>query len=155
MTQEETNMKTISINDRQAVAKTLNFGKYPILTIDLANRGEYGLKGCKVNIDNGTFRTGERYVIRATVRAYSDEKTLELVAENTCIKRSYGYSDVRDMLEWAAAPTITKDQDVVVAITNSELRCAYDLYIIHTGDRIDPNCMTPMRLEKLDLSKFF
>ena len=69
-------MKRININDRQAVAKAINFGEYPVITIDLADRDEYGLKGSKVRIDNGTFRTGERYFIRATIRVYNDEQVL-------------------------------------------------------------------------------
>lgn len=152
---KDNTMKQININDRTEVARALNFGEYPVLTIDLADRDEYGLVGCKVKIDNGTFRTGEQYFVRATIRVYSDEQTLTTSGANTYLKASYGYSDVKEMLEWAAAPVIKPNQDVVLAITNSKLGCAYDLYIVRTGSRVNAHCITPLTFEKLDLSKFF
>jgi len=148
-------MKQIKITDRTAVAKAINFGDYPVLTIDLAERDEYGLVGCKVRIDNGTFRTGEKYFVRATVRAYSDEKYLTTTGGSVCLKASYGYSDVKEMLEWTKAPIIKANQEVAVVITDSRLKCAFDMYIIKTGSVIRPHCVTPLEFEKLDLSMFF
>lgn len=148
-------MKQIKITDRTAVAKTINFGDYPVLTIDLADRDEYGLVGCKVKIDNGTFRTGEKYFVHATIRVYRDEQYLTATGRSLCLKASYGYTDVKEMLEWAVAPIIKPNQEVAVVITDSRLKCAYDMYIIKTGSRISPHCITPMEFEKLDLSKYF
>ena len=148
-------MKQININDRTAVAKAINFGDYPIITIDIADADEYGLVGCKVRIDNGTFSSGERYYVDATIRSYRDEKYLTTSARPCCLKADYGYSDVREMLEWAKAPVIKPDQDVLLVIYNSKLMCAYHPYIVHTGKHVSPHCMTPLSFEKIDLSKFF
>lgn len=148
-------MKQIKITDRQAVAKAINFGTYPVLTIDLADRDEYGLVGCKVRIDNGTFRSGERYFVDATLRVYSDEKYLTTSGRSTVLKAGYGYSDVKEMLEWAAAPVVKPDQEVLVVITDSTRKRAYDTYIIRTGGTVRPHNMTPLDFEKLDLSQFF
>lgn len=143
------------LKDRTEIAKAINFGKYPVLTIDLADRDEYGLVGCKVNIDNGTFRTGERYVVRATLRVYRDEQTFTTSAGCVCLKASYGYSDLAEEIEYAQAPIIKADQDVVIVIMNSKTRTMYYPYLVHTGKRVSPDCTTPLDFEKVDLSQFF
>ncbi len=152
---KESVMKKIDIMNRTEIAKAINFGEYPVLTIDLADRDEYGLVGCKVRIDNGYFKSGERYFVNATLRVYSDEKYLTLSGENVYLKASYGYSDVKRMLEWANAPVIKPDQEVLIVITDSKNKCAYDAYRIRTGAKVRPNCIEPLTFEKLDLSIFF
>lgn len=148
-------MKKIEIQNRTEIARAINFGEYPVLTIDLADRDEYGLVGCKVRIDNGYFRTGERYFVNATLRVWSDEKYLTTSGENDVLKASYGYSDVQEMIEWANAPVIKPDQEVLVIITDSKIKCAYDAYIIRTGAKVSPHSTDPLAFEKLDLSQFF
>lgn len=148
-------MKKISIQNRTEIAKAINFGDYPVLTIDIADRDEYGLVGCKVNIDNGYFKTGERYFVRATLRVWKDEQYLSTSGTNTVLKASYGYSDVKEMLEWANAPVIKPDQEVLVVITDSNNKCAYDAYIIRTGSKVSPHSTEPLAFERLDLSMFF
>ena len=148
-------MKRININDRQAVAKAINFGEYPVITIDLADRDEYGLKGSKVRIDNGTFRTGERYFIRATIRVYNDEQVLGTYSSGTCLHADYSYSDVAEMIEWAAAPVIKPDQDVLVMVIDSKARIAYNPRIVHTAKTISAHCIEPLRFEDADMSEFF
>lgn len=148
-------MKRININDRQAVAKAINFGEYPVITIDLADSDEYGLVGSKVRIDNGTFRTGEPYFIRATIHAFNDDQVLTTHSPGVCLHEEYGYSDVEEMIEWAKAPVIKADQDVLVMVIDSKLRCAYNPRIVHTAKHISAHCMTPLRFEDADMSEFF
>ena len=145
----------MSEDNRTVIAKALNFNKYPVLTIDLADRDEYGLKGCEVRIDNGTFRSGEKYFINATLRVYNDEKYFSFSAHNVCIKKDFSYSDVERMIKMANTPIIKPDEDIAIIIIDSRLRAAYRLYIVHTDSRISPNCIDPMKIEKVDLSEFF
>lgn len=147
-------MKQIEIKDRVAVAKAINFGEYPIITIDLADRDEYGLVGCKVRIDNGTFRTGEPYFVRATIRVYSDEKVLTTSGAGTYLKAGYGYSDVKEMIEWANAPLIKPDQDVLLVIHDSKRGCVFNPYIVHTAKRVNPDSITPLAFEELFLGQY-
>lgn len=150
-------MKKIEINDanRTKIAKTINFNEYPVLTIDLADKDEYGLKGCKVRIDNGTYSTGEKYYIKATIRAWKDEKYFSLSSSGVCLHREFTYSDVNEMLEWSAAPIIKPDQDVVIVIHDSSNKIAYTVYIVHTDSKVRPDCIDPMNIEKVDLSAYF
>ena len=150
-------MKKIEINDanRTNVAKAVNFNEYPVLTIDLADTDEYGLVGCKCRIDNGSFRSGDKYFVKATLRAWKDEKILSLSGHNVCLHASYTYSDVAEMIEWANAPIIKADQDIAVVVHDSGKKEAYSVYIVHTGSRIDANCIEPMKIERLDMSEYF
>lgn len=144
------------LTERTEIARAINFKQYPIITIDLADRDEYGIKGCKVCIDNGTFRTGEPYYVDATCRVYSDEKKLVFQSYGSCLHDSFGYSDIEKMLEYANAPVIQKDQDVLIVIIDSANRQAYQPIIAHTSNRIDPHCMTPINFtERIGFDAFF
>ena len=145
----------MSENNRTEIAKALNFNKYPVLTIDLAERDEYGLKGCDVRIDNGTFSSGEKYFVNATLRVYNDEKHFSFSAHNVCIKKDFSYSDVERMINTANTPIVKPDEDIAIVIIDSRFRAAYRLYIVHTDSRISPHCINPMNIEKVDLSEFF
>lgn len=132
------------LTERTEIAKALNFGKYPVIKIDLADRDEYGVKGTKVNIDFG----GE-YFIHAKIRSFSDEKYLKTSAGGTMLKASLGYNDYLEMIEYANAPVIKANQEIVIALIDSEKKEVYAPAIIKTGERIDKFCMTPLELEKL------
>ena len=131
------------LTDRTEIAKAINFGKYPVIKIDLADRDEYGVKGTKVNIDFG----GE-YLIHAEIRSYNDTKYLQTHQSGTMLKASIGYNDYIKMLEYANAPTIKADQEIVVVMVNSETKEVYAPAIIKTGNKIDKFCSTPLDLEK-------
>lgn len=143
-------MKRISIRDRREVAMTLNFGTYPVLTIDIADRDEYGLVGCKVRILDGT--SG---YIRAQIRVFRDEQYVTTHSNGCCLHADWGYSDVKEMLDWASAPEIECGQDVALVVYDSKRQCAYDIYILKVGDHLSRHCMTPVSFEKLYLSEFF
>lgn len=132
------------LTGRAEIAKAINFGKYPVIKIDLADRDEYGVKGTKVNIDFG----GE-YFIRAEIRSYNDTKYLTTNQGSTTLKANLGYGDYIQMLEYANAPTIKADQEIVIVMINSEKKEVYAPVIIKTGKRIDKFCSTPLDLEKL------
>lgn len=58
------------LETRTEIAKAINFKQYPTIRIDVSETDDYGIVGTHVLIDNGTFRTGEPYYVRATIRAY-------------------------------------------------------------------------------------
>lgn len=132
------------LTERTEIAKAINFGKYPVIKIDLADRDEHGVKGTKVNIDFG----GE-FFIHAKIRSYNDKKYLKISQGGTMLSASTGYSDYIEMLEYANAPTIKADQEIVVVMIDSEKKDVYAPAIIKTGKRIDKFCSTPLDLEKL------
>lgn len=132
------------LTERTEIAKAINFGKYPVIKIDLADRDEYGVKGTKVNIDFG----GE-YFIHAKIRSYSDTKYLQTSQGATMLSATISYDDYIEMVEYANAPVIKADQEIVIVMVDSENRVVYEPVIIKTGKRIDKFCSTPLDLEKL------
>ena len=143
------------LNKRTEIGKALNFGEYPVLKIDLNDRDEYGLKGCKVRVDCGTFSTGERYLEQAELRVFRDEKKFRVKAYGGCLSASYCYSDLVKDLEYASAPIIAPDQDIVIVIYDSKTRQAWAPYLVHTGPRVNKHCSTPIGIEPVDLSEYF
>ena len=142
------------IKGRQELAKAMNFGKYPVLTIDMADSDDYGLKGCKVRIDAGTFSDGSPYWIRAELRVFSDECKLALCSYGTCLSNSFTYEDYKEMADYATAPIIKADQDVVVAIYDSKNRMPYAAILVRTGKSVSKFCSTPLTFENVDMSPY-
>ena len=142
------------LNDRQEIAKAMNFGRYPVLRIDLADTDEYGLKGCRVRIDNGTFRTGEPFIIKAQIRAYRDEKKLTTFSGCTGLSASFTYSDYVEMTENAMAPLIHPDEDVVVAVYDSKNHRPFAPFIVRTGKRVSSGCVSPLSFEDADMTPY-
>lgn len=139
------------IKGRQELAMALNFGKYPVLKIDLADADDYGLKGCKVRIDAGTFSDGLPYIITAELRVYRDECKLTTSADPCCLSNSFTFGDYADMVTNAQAPLIKPDQDVVVAVYDSKNKRAFAAILVHTNPRVNRNCSTPLDFENVDM----
>lgn len=139
------------LTERTEIATAINYRKYPVIKIDLAEWDDYGIKGAKVLIDNGCFKSGEPYYIRATIRAYTEERVLEFCQGATCLHAGFGYSDIRDMLDYANVPIVKADQEILICPINSNLRKAYAPIVLRTGKRIDANCTTPLTLEKYEI----
>lgn len=143
-------MKTLK--DRREIANEINVKRTTTVRIDLADADEYGLKSQKVLIDNGTFRDGTPYLVKAEIRAYSDEMKFTFSGFSTCLSNSFGYSDIEEMVELANAPVIKPDSDVVLVFVNSKNRKAYAPCVLHTSKRVDPNCSTPLTFTDEDNS---
>ena len=143
------------LTKRTEIAKAMNFGEYPVLRIDLSDRDSYGLKGCKVRVDAGTFSTGERNLVNASLRVFKDEKAFKVTAGSCFLSADLSYSDFMEDLEYANAPIITADQDIVIVIYDSFTRKVFAPYMVRTGSRISPHCSTPISVEPVDLSDYF
>lgn len=142
------------LENRQDIGMAINFGRYPVLSIDLADADEYGLKGCRVRIDNGKFPSGEPYIIGATLRVYRDDRKLVTHGDCCCISDSFTYSDFTDIVERAMAPMIRKDQDVVIAIYDSRIHIAYAPMLVKTSSWISPHSISPIGFEEVDMTNF-
>lgn len=134
------------LRDRQEMAMAMNFGKYPVVEIDLADRDEYGLVSKPVRIDNGTFKDGLPYWIESEIRIFRDEKKIVFRGFGSCLKSSFGYSDIANMVRNANAPLIGKDTEFVLWVHNSETGDCFYPVILKTGARVNPHCTTVMSL---------
>lgn len=147
---EENNMKTLK--DRREIANEINVKRTTAVRIDLADADKYGIKSQKVVIDNGTFRDGTPYLVKAEIRAYCDEMKFTFSGFCTCLSNRFGYSDIEEMIEYANAPVIKPDSDVVLVIVNSKKREAYAPCVLHTSKRVNTNCSTPLTFTDEDNS---
>lgn len=142
------------IKDRHELAMAMNFGKYPVLKIDLADADDYGLKGCKVRIDAGTFSNGYPYIITATLRVYRDECKLTTSADPVGLHADFTYSDYTKMVTNAQAPLIRPDQDVVVAVYDSKNKRAFAAILVRTKSYVNKHCTTPLGFEDVDMTPY-
>lgn len=139
-----------TITERTEIAKAINGHKMPVITIDLADKDDYGLRSQKVLIDNGTFEDGFPYYIRAELRAYADERRFKFSQGVVGISASFTYSDMKEMLDYRNAPIVKPDEDVVIAIIDSKEKMALCPIVLHTSGRIDANCTTPLAFTDTD-----
>ena len=136
------------LETRTEIGKAINFKQYPTIRIDVSETDDYGIVGTHVLIDNGTFRTGEPYYVRATIRAFRDEGFLKFKSYGSCLHAEFTYSDMEKMLDYANVPIIKANQEILVCLVDSVKRLLYDPVVLKTGERVDPNCSTPLGLEK-------
>ena len=140
------------LKERTEIAININGHKNPVITIDLADTDDYGLKSQKVLIDNGTFRDGFPYYIHSEVRAFSDEDKFKFKQYGTGISSSFTYYDMKEMLEYRNAPIIKADEDVIIAIIDTNRKEAYPPIVLHTSKHIDAHCSTPLTFVDKDYS---
>lgn len=138
------------LKERTKIARTINFHKMPVVTLDLAKKSEYGIQSEPVLIDAGFFKTGEPFYIYSSLEAYSDEKSFKFKQGATCLKASFGYSDIEEMLKYRNAPIVEVDQDFLLVVIDSKKRIACYPVVLHTGNRIDKFCSTPLTVVATD-----
>lgn len=52
------------LTDRTDIGRAINFKQYPVITIDVSKRDDYGIVGCPVCVDAGFFRSGDAMLIK-------------------------------------------------------------------------------------------
>lgn len=138
------------LRDRREIANEINIKRTTTARIDLADSDEYGIKSQIVNIDNGTFKDGTPYLLKAEIRAYADEMKFTFSGFGTFLSDRFSYYDLEEMVEQANAPVVKADSDVVLIIVNSRTKEMFAPVILHTKKRIDAYCMTPLEFTDED-----
>ena len=132
------------LQGKKEIAKYINVKRTTVVRIDLADCDEYGLRSQKIVIDNGTFRDGTPYRIRAEIRAFCDQLKFVFQSECVVLRNSFGYNDLERMIEYANAPVVKPDSDVVLVVVNSRTKQAYSPMLMHTSSIVYPHCITPL-----------
>lgn len=138
------------LKTKQEIAVAINMHEMPVVRIDLADADEYGIKSQKVLIDNGKLRRlnpidpDMPYLVRAEIRAFVDERKFTFASYGCFLSNTFGYHDMEELLDYANAPIIKRDSDVVLAIVDSRRKIAYKPIILHTRNRVDPSCQVPL-----------
>lgn len=144
---------------RTETAQALNFGKYPVLNIDLDNEErierndgsvERYCKGCDVKVEyegnHGTLTTRGQIYYDFLENENIIEDGFKISASGACLHASFGYEDVMEDLRWAKATTVKAGQEVALLVTSAKLKMFFVL-IGKVSDRIDPFCITCATIE--------
>lgn len=139
------------LTDRQEIAMAINFGKYPVLSIDRDNRpyesSDYA-KGCRTRV--AWDHSNPRYAGMTTHgNLYYENGKYAISSEGGMLTASFGYSDVMRMVTEANAVVVHKGQTVVV-VENWSTQKMCRVRVMKVSDRIDTQCMTVATLEDID-----
>lgn len=102
------------LTDRQEIAQAMNFGKYPVIRIDVETPVRGGvLQGDMVKVAAPNDRCPDNYIC-GHVMKFDDDDRYVIMPENVCLKADFGYSDVVRMLGYAQAPMLHAGEEVVL-----------------------------------------
>lgn len=138
------------ITDRQEIAYAMNFGKFPVLSLNRENipfsDSNYCIGSkCRVAWD----RKEPRYEGMTTHgHVYLENGRYAISGFGACLKASFGYSDVMKMLEEANAPIVHRGQTVVL-VEQFPSCDSCTVSVMKVSDRIDINCSTVATLVEL------
>ena len=143
------------LKDRQEIAKAINFGKYPVLTLNRENRpfknerpeSDYAI-GCRVRV--AWDHKDPRYAGMTTHGVlYIERDKLKISGEGAFLSASFGYYDVMRMAAEANTPIVHKGQKVVVIEEWPSLKqCT--VRIMQVADYVDTQCMVVTSLNDID-----
>lgn len=128
------------LTDKTEIATTINYRKMPVVHIDLADADEYGLVSKPVLIDDGR----SVHLIKSSIRAYSDETKFKFSGEIISLHSDFGYGDIAELLDYANAPIVHADEDVLICVTDTKNKKAVLPFVLHTAKRVDSFCDTPL-----------
>ena len=139
------------LTDRKEIAAALNFGKYPVLTINRENKpyandlpeSDYAI-GCRVRV---SWDRNDGMTTRGNL--YYEKGKLAISSGATIMKASFGYEDVMEMVSEANAPLVHKGQEVVV-VEQWESKKECTVRIMKVSDRIDIHSQVVARLHDIE-----
>lgn len=139
------------LTERTEIGAAMNFGEYPVLTINLENRpyeGSNYARGCRVRV---AWDSSERRYAGMTTHGelYIENGRLAISGEGACLSASFGYSDVMRMAAEANVPVVHRGQFVVV-IMEIPSRQTCMVHMMRISERINIHCQTVCSLEEIN-----
>lgn len=140
------------LNERTAIAEALNFGKYPVFTLDLDSRvvgweDDPNFKyGSRCRLVYNSKNHGEMH-IGCTLTVCDGRFTLS--PDITCLKKVYTISDRLHDAETAMTPLVHATDEVAIYCYSKKDNVDY-VRVMRIGNRIDPFCISAATLNDLD-----
>lgn len=141
------------LTERTEIAKALNFGKYPVIKLDVTDeKYQVELAGEMCGYHNIKVRIPHKdLLLNCQMRWFGDKKKITFGNDCTCISSRFSYDDLMEEVEYANAPIIDKDTEFVLVVYNSKTEKAC-VILLKTNDSKDINCQTILSVdEKIDL----
>lgn len=139
------------LTERTEIAKAMNFGKYPVLYIDMDAKKYEGsdyCQGCRVRVHWGS--QTERYKdMYSTGNLYYCDGKFAISNDATCLSADFGRGDVIGMYQQANTPMIHKGDTVVIVMDFSKQKMC-KVALMKMPDRIDKFCQTLAVLKEME-----
>lgn len=124
------------ITDRYEIAHAMNFGKYPVMRIDLET--------CKDGYDD--YFEGDLVKVMAPTKSHPDmyctgklcytEGEFSVMTDTICLHSWFGYNDIIEMLSKAQAPVLHSG-DTVVVIEDYPKQKKCNVRFMKVGERVN------------------
>jgi hypothetical protein len=139
------------LKDRHEIAKALNFGKYPVLSVDLDNKPFESndsdfTEGCKCRV--AWDRKGEYEGMSSRCKLVIEDGKYLLTGGGACLTADFAMSDFLDLIENANKPLVHKGQIVAVAHYSRKSGVRF-VRMMKVSDKMDIHCTTVTTLEPI------
>lgn len=139
------------LTERTEIAKAMNFGKHPVLYIDMDAKKYEGsdyCQGCRVRVhwDDPNPRYKDMY---STGNLYYCDGKFAISNDATCLSADFGRSDVIGMYQQANTPMIHKGDIVVMVMDFSKQRMC-KVALMKMPDWINKFCQTLAVLKEME-----
>lgn len=139
------------LTERTEIAKAMNFGKYPVLYIDMDAKKYEGsdyCQGCRVRVhwDSPDTRYKDMY---STGNLYYCDGRFAISGDATCLSADFGRGDVIGMYQQANTPMIHKGDTVVMVMDFPKSRMC-KVAMMKMPNRINKFCQTLAVLEEIE-----
>lgn len=105
------------LTDRKEIAQAMNFGKYPVVRIDVETPKagwDDVFEGDLVRVESQSKRYPGSYIRGRVMKYPEDGERYSIMPETVCLHNDFGYGDVIEMLGYAQAPMLHAGETVVV-----------------------------------------
>ncbi len=126
------------ITDRRDIAQAMNFGRFPVVRINLetcCHGYDDFYKGDLVKVMTPSKRYPHAY---RTGKLYYSEGRFGVLTDSTCLHDCFGYSDVMEQLEIAQAPVLHAGETVILIEDYPCIRVCR-VRIMRVSDHVEPN----------------
>ena len=139
------------LTERTEIAKAMNFGKHPVLYIDMDDKKYEGsdyCQGCRVRVhwDSTTERYKDMY---SSGNLYYSEGRFAISNDACCLSADFGRGDVIAMYKQANTPMIHKGDTVVMVMDFTKQKMC-KVALMKMPDRINKFCQTLAVLEEME-----
>ncbi len=141
------------LTERREIGEAMNFGKYPVLRLNLSNRPAQSYA------PDSDFCLGDRVRVSwdkpgyegMTTRGkvYFSDGRYAISQECAILKNTFTRNDIIEDYEWSRTPLVHAGQEVVLIIDNPD-RKKCEVALMKVSEHIDIHCSTVARLVDVD-----
>lgn len=145
------------IRERKEFAKAVNFGKYPVISLDVGDKSkQFTIGGEVVGFTDVEVKIPlkDGRLDRAIMSWFNDSKKITFGSNCICISNNFGYEDVVKSARYANAPVIDKDTEFVLILHSSQTQKAMAILLKTSNYKDTRYCQTNIEVdETIDLFK--